>query len=64
MGKGYDYLIVGAGLFGAAFAQIMTERGKRCAVIEKRESVPPSVAAASASDASAKPLDTATLRLT
>ncbi len=39
MGKGYDYLIVGAGLFGAAFAQIMTERGKRCAVIEKRESV-------------------------
>ena len=23
MGKGYDYLIVGAGLFGAAFAQII-----------------------------------------
>ncbi len=37
--KKYDYLIVGAGLFGAAFAQIMTERGKRCVVIEKRESV-------------------------
>ena len=39
MAKKYDYLIVGAGLFGAAFAQIMTERGKRCAIIEKRESV-------------------------
>lgn len=33
----YDYLIVGAGLFGACFAQIMTERGKRCLVIEKRQ---------------------------
>ncbi len=37
--KKYDYLIVGAGLFGACFAQIMTERGKRCAVIEKRQTV-------------------------
>ncbi|MCH5165285.1 MAG: UDP-galactopyranose mutase [Clostridiales bacterium] len=35
----YDYLIVGAGLFGASFAQMMTERGKRCLVIEKREAV-------------------------
>ncbi len=33
----YDYLIVGAGLFGSAFAQIMTERGKKCVVLEKRE---------------------------
>ena len=32
----YDYLIAGAGLFGAAFARIMTERGKKCLVIEKR----------------------------
>lgn len=39
MSKKYDYLIVGAGLFGATFAQIMTERGKRCLVIEKREGV-------------------------
>lgn len=39
MSKKYDYLIVGAGLFGAVFAQIMTERGKRCLVVEKRESV-------------------------
>lgn len=37
--KKYDYLIVGAGLFGAAFAQIMTERGKRCIIVEKRQTV-------------------------
>ena len=35
----YDYLIIGSGLFGAAFAQIMTERGNKCLVIEKREAV-------------------------
>lgn len=35
----YDYLIVGAGIFGAAFARIMTERGKRCLVVEKKEHV-------------------------
>ena len=39
MAEKYDYLIVGAGLFGACFANIMTERGKRCLVIEKRERV-------------------------
>lgn len=32
----YDYLIVGAGLYGAVFAHEMTARGKRCLVIEKR----------------------------
>ena len=32
----YDYLIVGAGLFGSVFAQQMTEKGKKCLVIEKR----------------------------
>ena len=36
MEKQYDYLIVGAGLFGATFAQKMTERGKRCLVIDRR----------------------------
>ena len=35
----YDYLVVGAGLWGATFAQIMTERGKRCLVIDKRAHV-------------------------
>ena len=32
----YDYLIVGAGLYGAAFAQQMTAAGKRCLVIDRR----------------------------
>ncbi len=31
----YDYLIVGAGLFGSVFAQQATEAGKKCLVIEK-----------------------------
>lgn len=31
-----DYLIVGAGLAGAVFARIMTERGYRCMVLDKR----------------------------
>lgn len=39
MGKKYDYLIVGAGLFGAAFANVMTSRGKKCLVVEKRDEV-------------------------
>ena len=32
----YDYLIVGSGLFGSVFAQIMNENGKKCLVIDKR----------------------------
>ena len=35
----YDYLIVGAGLYGAAFAQMMTEKGKKCLVIDKRDHI-------------------------
>ena len=31
----YDYLIVGAGLFGAIFAYEANKRGKNCLVIEK-----------------------------
>lgn len=38
-GKKYDYLIVGAGLFGAVFANEMTKSGKRCLVIDKRSHV-------------------------
>lgn len=34
--KRYDYLIVGAGLFGSVFAHMATESGKRCLVIDKR----------------------------
>ena len=32
----YDFLIVGAGLFGSAFAQQAKERGKTCLIIDKR----------------------------
>lgn len=35
----YDYLVVGAGLFGAAFAQRMQEAGKSVLVIEKRNHI-------------------------
>lgn len=35
----YDYVIVGAGLFGAVFARQMTDAGKRVLVIEKRNHV-------------------------
>lgn len=36
MKKKYDYLLVGAGLFGAVFAHEMTKKGKKCLVIDKR----------------------------
>jgi UDP-galactopyranose mutase len=36
MEKEYDYLIVGAGLYGAIFAHEATKRGKKCIVIDKR----------------------------
>lgn len=32
----YDYLIVGAGLYGAVFARQMTDAGKKCLVVERR----------------------------
>ena len=32
----YDYLIVGSGLFGSAFARLATDKGKKCLVIDKR----------------------------
>ena len=35
----YDYLIVGAGLYGAVFACEATRRGKKCLVIDKRNHV-------------------------
>lgn len=35
----YDYLIVGAGLFGSVFAHEMTCQGKSCLVIDKRPHV-------------------------
>lgn len=35
----YDYLVVGAGLFGAVFAHEMKERGKKCLVIDQRDHI-------------------------
>lgn len=34
--KKYDYLIVGAGLYGSIFAYEMNKKGKKCLVIDKR----------------------------
>ncbi len=34
--KTYDYLIVGAGLYGATFAHLAHKQGKKCLVIDKR----------------------------
>lgn len=36
MAKQYDYLIVGAGIYGATFACMAHRQGKRCLVIDKR----------------------------
>lgn len=38
-GKKYDYLIVGAGLYGAVCARELTKQGKRCLVIDKRSHI-------------------------
>lgn len=35
----YDYLIVGAGLYGAVFAHEATKAGKKCLVIERRSHI-------------------------
>lgn len=35
----YDYLIVGAGLYGAVFAQEAKKKGKTCLVVEKRNHI-------------------------
>lgn len=33
----YDFVIVGAGLFGSVFAHEMTKKGKKCLVLDKRD---------------------------
>ena len=38
-GNKYDYLVVGAGLYGAVFAHQAYQAGKRCLVIDKRDHV-------------------------
>jgi UDP-galactopyranose mutase len=35
----YDYVIVGAGFFGATFARLATDAGKKCLVIDKRHHI-------------------------
>lgn len=35
----YDYLIVGTGLFGACFAREMTDHGRNCLLIDKRDHI-------------------------
>lgn len=35
----YDYLIVGAGLYGAVFAHELTRQGKKCLVIDRRDHI-------------------------
>ena len=37
--KEYDYLIVGAGLYGSVFARQMTDAGARCLVIDRRNHI-------------------------
>lgn len=37
--KQYDYLIVGAGLYGAVAAHELTKKGKSCLVIDRREHI-------------------------
>ena len=37
--KKYDYLIVGAGLYGSVFARQMTDAGRRCLVIDRRDHI-------------------------
>ncbi len=37
--KQYDYLVVGSGLFGATFAFVMAEKGKKVLVMEKRNHI-------------------------
>ncbi|KFZ27414.1 MAG: UDP-galactopyranose mutase [Candidatus Izimaplasma bacterium HR2] len=39
MKKEYDYLVVGAGLFGTVFAERMTSIGKKCLVIDKKDHI-------------------------
>lgn len=35
----YDYLIVGAGLYGSTFARLATDSGKKCLVIDSRDHI-------------------------
>ena len=47
----YDYLIVGAGFYGAVFAQVKTEQGKKCLVIDRRDHIAGNIYSAQLDDA-------------
>ena len=36
MPKEYDYIIIGAGLWGSVFAHEATKRGHKCLIVDKR----------------------------
>ena len=35
----YDYLIIGAGVFGSTVARILTDKGQKCLVIDRRSHI-------------------------
>lgn len=37
--KNFDFLIVGAGLYGATFARTATDKGYRCLVVDRRNNI-------------------------
>ena len=37
--KNYDFLIVGAGLYGATFARLATDKGYKCLVVDRRHHI-------------------------
>ncbi len=39
MAQKFDYLIVGAGLYGAVFARLATDFGKKCLVVDRRDHI-------------------------
>jgi UDP-galactopyranose mutase len=39
MNKKYDFLIIGSGLFGSVCARILTDLGKKCLILEKRNHI-------------------------
>ena len=56
----YDYLIVGAGLYGAVFAHEAKATGKTCLVVDKRDHIAGNIYTETAT----RPLPTTTARST
>ena len=60
----YDYLIVGAGLYGAVFAQQAKKAGKTCLVIDKRGHIAGNIYTEEVEGIQVHPLPTITARST